>query len=410
MANRQFINRSTVFDDTAARQHLQKAWWTAFLFCLILIMVGLSGLASVWQPSVVLRWLLQAAAVNAYVLWLLWKALKQNDPPPTKTLHAVLGYANWLTMLRGFLVGALAGFLFQTSAMTAGQSSWLTWLPGAIYVLAAVLDYVDGYVARITGQESPLGEWLDTKIDALGLLIAPLVAIGYGRLPIFYAAVGFVYYVFHFGIWYREKTGRPVTRLNPHPAKRMIAGFQMGLVALALLPVFSRPATTITALIFMTPLMVGFFRDWLIVCGYAESNELQQTRWDASIDWLTTKLLPIFLRFVIAFAGIFLFFDAITARITGREAVSGLWLYLTQTYDLFEVLILTAAALMIAFGFITRIGALLLSIILASIMTTWNSPPTLFLLFSCAVTLMLTGSGLLSTWHPEDALLLEKLG
>ena len=272
------------------------------------------------------------------------------------------------------------------------------------------MDYFDGYVARITRHETRLGEWLDTKIDALGLLVAPVLAIGYGRLPIFYIAVSLTYYLFQFGVWYRQKTGRPVIKLEPHPTKRMIAGFQMGLVALALLPVFSRPAMTIAALIFMTPLLAGFLRDWLVICGYLEINHLQQTRWDHPVDFLITKLLPVFLRFVIGVAGIFFFYQGITDVFTGQETVSGTPLLLFKSYHLHELLITVIIALMVAFGFFTRIAALLISIFLAGVLTTWNSPPGLFFLFSCAATLMLTGSGFLSTWQPEDTLLLERQG
>ena len=410
MANREFINRRTAFDNIFTLQRLQKAWWVVFLFYLILIMGWFSGLSIAWQPTGALKWLLPAAAVNAYVLWLLWKALKKNYHPLTKILLPDLGYANWLTLLRGFLIGTLAGFLFQTTPITAERSNWLAWTPGAIYILAAVLDYFDGYVARITQHETRLGEWLDTKIDALGLLIAPVLAIGYGRLPIFYIAVGLAYYLFQFGIWYRKKNDRPVIKLEPHPAKRMIAGFQMGLVALALLPVFSGPVMTIAALIFMIPLLAGFLRDWLVVCGYVGINHLQQTRWDHPIDLLITKLLPVFLRFVIGVAGIFFFYHTVTTLFTGQEIVSSTQLYLSKPYDLHELLITAIAALMVVFGIIPRIAALLISIFLAGTLTTWNSSPGLFFLFSCAAALMLTGSGFLSTWHPEDTLLLERQG
>ncbi|MEJ2285623.1 MAG: hypothetical protein P8X85_18765, partial [Desulfobacterales bacterium] len=198
--------------------------------------------------------------------------------------------------------------------------------------------------------------------------------------------------------------------LAPHPAKRMIAGFQMGLVALALLPVFSRPVMTIAALIFMIPLLAGFVRDWLVICGYVEINHLQQTRWDHSINFLITKLLPVFLRFVIGVAGIFFFYQAVTVLFTGQETVSGTPLYLSTSYHLHELLITASAALLVAFGIVTRVAALLISIFLAGALTTWNSPPGLFFLFSCATTLILTGSGFLSTWHPEDRLLLERQG
>jgi CDP-diacylglycerol--glycerol-3-phosphate 3-phosphatidyltransferase len=410
MANREFINQQTTFNEVFTLQRLQKEWWAVSLFYLIVIMGCFSLLSTAWQPTGALKWLLPAAAVNFYVLWLLWKALKKNYHPVTKILLPYLGYATWLTLLRGGLIGTLAGFVFQNTPITAEKSNWLAWTPGTIYILAILLDYFDGYVARITRHETRLGEWLDTKIDALGLLVAPVLAIGYGRLPIFYIAVSSAYYLFQFGTWYRKKNGRPVIQLAPHPAKRMIAGFQMGLVALALLPVFSRPVMTIAALIFMIPLLAGFVRDWLVICGYVEINHLQQTRWDHSINFLITKLLPVFLRFVIGVAGIFFFYQAVTVLFTGQETVSGTPLYLSTSYHLHELLITASAALLVAFGIVTRVAALLISIFLAGALTTWNSPPGLFFLFSCATTLILTGSGFLSTWHPEDRLLLERQG
>jgi CDP-diacylglycerol--glycerol-3-phosphate 3-phosphatidyltransferase len=410
MANRELINQHTAFNEFFTLQRLQKAWWAVFLFYLIFIMGCFGFLSTVWQPRGALKWLLPAAAVNFYVLRLLWKALKKNYHPVTKILLPHLGYATWLTLLRGGLIGTLAGFLFQTTPITTERSNWLAWTPGAIYILAVLLDYLDGYVARITRHETRLGEWLDTQIDALGLLVAPVLAIGYGRLPIFYIAVSLAYYLFQFGVWYRQKTGRPVIKLEPHPTKRMIAGFQMGLAALALLPVFSRPVMTIAALIFMTPLLAGFLRDWLVICGILEINHLQQTRWDHPVDFLMTKLLPVFLRFVIGVAGIFFFYQGITNEFTGQQTVSGTPLLLFKSYHLHELLITVIFVLMVAFGIITRIAALLISIFLAGVLTTWNSPPGLFFLFSCAAALMLTGSGFLSTWHPEDTLLLERQG
>ena len=410
MAGLDFIKQGTTRDELPALQHLQKEWWAVFVFYLVLIICGFSILSAVSQAAGALKWLLPAAAVNAYVLWLLWKGLKRNYHPVSKNLLPHLGLANWLTILRGGLIGALAGLLFQAAPAAAESSGWLTWAPGAIYIFAAILDYFDGYVARITGHETRLGAYLDTKIDALGLLIAPVLAIGYGRLPIFYIAVGSAYYLFQFGTWYRKKTGRPVIELHPHPAKRMIAGFQMGLVAVALVPVFSPPVMTIAALIFMIPLLAGFFRDWLVICGYLEVNHLQQTRWDRPIGNLVTKLLPVFLRLVIGVAGIFFFYQALNVMFSGHPTVSGPPLYLSKSYAAHLLLITASVAFLVFLGILPRIGALSISIFLARILTSWNSPPGLFFLFTCTTTLMLTGSGLLSLWHPEDMLVMERQG
>ena len=222
MARHKFIKQRTAPGDLPTLQYLQKEWWAVFVFYLIFAIGGFSILSAVRQPIGALKWVLPAAAVNAYVLWLLREGLRRNYHPVTKIMLPYLGWANWLTILRGGLIGILAGFLLQAEPTAAESSGWLAWASGAIYVFAAILDYFDGYVARITGHETRLGEWLDTKIDALGLLIAPVLAIVYGRLPIFYIAVGSAYYLFQFGAWYRMKTGRPVIKLEPHPAKRRV--------------------------------------------------------------------------------------------------------------------------------------------------------------------------------------------
>ena len=363
-----------------------------------------------WQPHSALKWLLQAAGVNAYVLWLLWTALEKNHHPQKKFLRPYLGYANWLTIGRGFLIGALAGFMFQAPPISTAKPSWLVWAPGAIYIIAALMDYVDGYLARVTRSETRLGEWLDTKIDALGLFVAPVLAVGYDRLPIYYISVSLAYYLFQCGIWYRKKNNRSIIELKPHPAKRMIAGFQMGLVAIALLPVFSRPVLTIAAIIFMIPLLAGFLRDGLVVCGYVDVNHLQQTRWDRHIYFVLTKLLPVFLRFVIGVTAIFFLYDAGAALVTGKQTVAVALLDASMPFDLPALPIAAAAGLMIAVGFMARIAALLISVFVAGTLTAWDSPFSLFFLFSCALTLILTGSGTLSLWQPEDKLLLERQG
>ncbi len=410
MLNTEFINQRTAFYNVSTLQRLQNSWWIACLFCLLFITGCFSCLYIAWQPIAALNWLLQAAAVNSYVLWLLRKGLKKNYHPEKEILLPNIGYANWLTTLRGVLISVLAGFLLQSTLFSTDRSNWLAWAPGAIYILASILDYFDGYIARLTKHETRLGEWLDTKIDALGLLVASVLAIGYNRLPIFYIGVGLAYYLFQLGIWHRKKKGKPVKKLRPHPAKRMIAGFQMGLVAVALLPVFSLPAMTIAAFIFMIPLLSSFLRDWFVICGYVEVNSFQHTRWDRHIAFLFIKLLPVFLRVIIVIAGIFFFYEARTALFTGKETLSSTLLDLSVPYDLPELLIMATVGLMIALGIGARIAALIICILLAGTLTTWHLPLSLFFIFSCAVALMLTGSGFLSAWHPEDPLLLERQG
>ena len=160
-------------------------------------------------------------------------------------------------MLRAILIAILAGLLFLPWPEFADKFAWLAWLPGTIYLSAAILDYFDGFAARITDHQTRLGEEFDTKVDALGLLFATLVAIKIGQLPIFYLSVGAAYYLFQIGIWYRGKYSKPLIDLKPHPQARLMAGLQMGFVSLTLFPVLRPPITTVAAVVFMIPFLLG---------------------------------------------------------------------------------------------------------------------------------------------------------
>jgi CDP-diacylglycerol--glycerol-3-phosphate 3-phosphatidyltransferase len=409
MLKSEIILQRCAYKDGPVWHRLQAVWWTACLFSLLFIMGGFSWLYFLWQPLAAFQWLLQTAGINAYVLWLLWTGLAKNHSPQNTVLQPDLGVANWLTIGRGFLISALGGFLFQKPPASAAGPTWLIWVPGLIYINAILLDYLDGYLARLTRSESRLGEWLDTKIDALGLFVAPILAIGYHRLPIFYISVSLAYYIFQFVIWHRKKHDQLTLDIKPHPAKRMIAGFQMGLVAIALLPIFSRPAMTIAAAIFMIPLLAGFVRDALVIGGTVKVNPLQQTRWDCQINYALTKQLPVILRLIIIAIILFLC-NPTTYFFSGIHNAAVAALDASMPFDLPALPMLAASGLMIALGFMARSGALLISIFVASTLTGWDSPFYFFLLLSCALTLMLTGSGLCSLWQPEDKLLMERQG
>ena len=410
MLKAEYIPRHCTVDDGSTRCRLQAAWHTACLFCLLFIMIAFGCLYFVWQPYSAFQWLLTAAGINAYVLWLLWTALEKNHSPQNADLRPDLGIANWLTIARAFLIGALGGFLFKGPPGSEAGAEWLIWVPGAVYILAILMDYIDGYVARIMRSESRLGEWLDTKIDALGLLVAPILAIGYGRLPVYYLSVSLAYYLFQIGIWHRRKNNHLTIEIMPHPAKRMIAGFQMGLVAIALLPIFPRPAIAIAATVFMIPLLAGFFRDALVAGGYVKVNHLQQTRWDRQIGFVLIKIFPVVLRCIISATVIYLLYEALAGVASDKQSVSVAALDGAMPFGLPALPIIAAAGLLIASGFMARSSAFLISLLVAGTLKGWDSPFSLFLLLSCALTLMLTGSGIRSIWQPEDKLLWERQG
>jgi CDP-diacylglycerol--glycerol-3-phosphate 3-phosphatidyltransferase len=229
----------------------------------LLLAAGGVAVAAALSPEHAWPWFAGVAPVWAFLIGVLrWLRRSEGQAGP-------LRLATSLTLARAWMIAALAGFV-----LVPPRAGILAWAPGILYTTAALLDLVDGYVARRLGQESAVGGRLDVITDALGLLIGPLAAIGLGRLPVWYLAVGAAYYLFHFGLWLRRRRGIPVylERLKPSLHTRMYAGYQMGLVASALFPVLAPPGTILAATLFMVPPLALFIRDYLVTTGRLASD------------------------------------------------------------------------------------------------------------------------------------------
>ena len=269
-----------------------RMWWrVAAVFCFLFLFAGFVLFKYYGEAGYAWRWLLSSLSVILYILVFLKNGLRLNHKINETQLLPALGIGNWITLFRANLIAILAGLLFLPWSRFTDKSLWLNWLPGIIYLSAVMLDYLDGFLARLTNHETQLGLLFDTKIDALGLLVATLIAIRIGQLPIFYLFVGIAYYLFQIGIWFRGKISKPVIDLNPRPGARLMAGFQMGFVGVVLLPILKPPVTTISASIFMIPFLIGFLRDWLVVNGQLSTDHCQRVIWKITLHRLlaTTK-------------------------------------------------------------------------------------------------------------------------
>jgi CDP-diacylglycerol--glycerol-3-phosphate 3-phosphatidyltransferase len=168
-----------------------------------------------------------------------------------------------LTALRGLLVSLVGGFLLLPPVGA------VRWLPPFLYAAAAVADYFDGIVARRLGEATARGAHFDEAMDALGLLVAPAVAVSWGRLPPWYLLLGAAYYLYRGGLWLRRRLGLPLylEQVTRRPLTRVFAGLQMALVSLALAPVLPLEITSAAATVLMVPTLTFFVRDWLLVTG-----------------------------------------------------------------------------------------------------------------------------------------------
>ena len=219
-------------------------------------------LLNLWSLQETLTWLIQTEFIWLLVTYRVNKLLYLNRSSRQEEIYSKLGWANRLTLLRGFLIAITGGFIFQPNL-----NETVLLIPALSYFFAAIIDRVDGYIARLTMHESLLGTALDIESDALGLLIAPSLAIWIGQIHWSYLSVSLAYYLFQWGLYWRLKHNKPICQLPPNMSRRAIAGFQMGFLAVVLWPVLAPPATMIAGLAFMLPLLVGFIMDWLTLSG-----------------------------------------------------------------------------------------------------------------------------------------------
>ncbi|MCB0044580.1 MAG: CDP-alcohol phosphatidyltransferase family protein [Caldilineaceae bacterium] len=236
-------------------------------------------------------WLLAALCFAARPLWLLQRHLTANHRPDEPRLLPNLGYANTITLGRGWLIAGLGGLLLVPRLTGA----W-AWLPAGLYGTIVVLDVADGYVARRTNHVTRLGAILDIGLDGWGLLAAIAVAVRYGQLPLWYLPLAFSREAFLAGQWRLHRLGRPVYALTPSTERRIIAGLQMGFLCIVLMPAVRPPMTTIAAALFGTQLLASFVRDWLAVSGAVDPAGADYMRWQRAGRRVFKSWLPLIAR------------------------------------------------------------------------------------------------------------------
>lgn len=334
-----------------------------------------------------LYWLLTASALYALGCQQTAKRLHLNRRDALSALYPDLGWANRMTLGRGWLIAAAGGFLVIPDVLD--EFTVLVWITAGAYSVAAIFDRVDGFIARKSQRSSLLGAELDTVFDALGLMVAPLLALQLGKIHVSYLLVSVAYYLFVLGLQWRERHHKPVYPLAPSKLRRTLAGFQMAYVAVVLWPPFQSDVTVLAGFGFMLPLLTGFVVDWYVVSGrinpYAAGTALFFQR---LYDLTHTLLLP-------------------AVRITVLAAL--MYILSQSSWPVLSVAIALVSALLITTGLAGRAGAMLLLMLLA-----WTPPlavyesatgvyePAMVVLLYAAIMIVLLGCGRFSLWQADD--------
>jgi CDP-diacylglycerol--glycerol-3-phosphate 3-phosphatidyltransferase len=384
---------------------LRRRWGMMALLFVASLGLGHQLLHAEWQPAFAWRWTTVAAGVLVYELGFLWRGLRDNRRPAESLLLPTFGAGNLLTLLRGLVLGLLAGFLFSPWPW-----GWLGWLPAVLYTLASLADYLDGYLARITRHATLLGAQLDIEFDAMGMLVATTLAVHYNQLPWWYLILGLSRYLFLFGIWWRQRLGKPVYDLTPSVHRRIVAGFQMSFMSVMLWPLVHPPATTLVGIVFALPFTASFGRDWLVVSGRIDPTSHAYLEVRRKLAILMTHWLPVMLRIGMVTIAVGLVLPALQSA-ANRVALFG-WPgvpFVKVTATVISLIAL-AAIVMLILGAAGRLAALgLLSAAMANIHTRGLGLANGFLL-AASIALMLLGSGPFSYWRPEDAILSRRAG
>jgi cardiolipin synthase (CMP-forming) len=83
---------------------------------------------------------------------------------------------NLLTLFRIAVILPLVGLFYI-------QQPWAVWSALALYIVAALTDFFDGYLARTMNQMSAFGRFLDPIADKLFVAATLVMLAGFGRIP-----------------------------------------------------------------------------------------------------------------------------------------------------------------------------------------------------------------------------------
>jgi CDP-diacylglycerol---glycerol-3-phosphate 3-phosphatidyltransferase len=387
---------------SSALESLQKRWALFIGFCLLTLGFGYWLLSQVWVESYAIRWVLLTALVLGYQAWLLWTNLDENHRIGEEGLFPNLGWGNVLSLMRGVMFAALTGFLF--APQPPGN---LAWIPALLYTSGALIDFVDGYAARVTNQVTRLGEILDISLDGWGMLVASTLLVAYGQVPALYLVVGWARYLFLAGVWLRQRMKLPLYELLPSVTRRPFAGLQMGFVFVLLWPFFDPPGTYHAAAIFSLPFLVGFLRDWLVVSGTISGEFFISLE---AIKLFSVRWLPLVFR--IAGVGLMLpvMLRGWSDLLTGVGYFSSRAANFPDTLTLILVILELVVFLGLLLGTAGRIVAIAGLVLLGFLQMAVPLSPVQISLAWIYGAILYLGTGLFSAWKPEDTFIYRRAG
>jgi phosphatidylglycerophosphate synthase len=173
-----------------------------------------------------------------------------------QTLHVRFGPANVVTTARAMLAALAAGLVGQSA------SPALLWPLIGVTALVAVLDGLDGWLARATRTVSAFGARFDMETDAAFILVLSVLVWQYEKAGIWVLGCGLMRYAFAGAGRVLPWLAKP---LRATRRGRTVAILQLVGLGVALAPIVPRPASAAVAGVTLAALGWSFAVDvaWL---------------------------------------------------------------------------------------------------------------------------------------------------
>jgi phosphatidylglycerophosphate synthase len=189
---------------------------------------------------------LTAVAVFTAIMTIVLGRIARTHPFPR------FGPANRVTTARAVLVACLAGLLAQPAAVTAAW--WIVVLATG----AAVLDGLDGPLARRSGMRSAFGARFDMETDALLILVLAVLVWRLDKAGPWIVTAGLLRYMFLAAGWLMPWMRRPLT---PTLRGRTVAVIQIVGLIVAAAPIVRPPLAPLAAGLTLAALVWSFAVD-----------------------------------------------------------------------------------------------------------------------------------------------------
>ncbi len=172
------------------------------------------------------------------------------------------GMANGVTLVRGVLTVVLAALIGASNGEALG------WTVVAVAVIAAVLDGVDGRLARRRNETTAFGARFDMETDALLILVLAALVWQLDKAGIWILAAGLLRYIFVLASYALPWMDRA---LPPSRRRQTVCVLQIVSLIGALLPGAQLPWSSVVALAGLVLLVGSFAIDvvWLARRAYA---------------------------------------------------------------------------------------------------------------------------------------------